>query len=1088
MCSNIKLRFLFFGLFQSCESAWERAGDVYSLPSEGSDPVFAGPEARYVVTAEAASARCAVPADFNGDGNLDVVSASSGDSTIAWYARLSDGSYGPKQIISRASNGARIVTTGDVDNDNKTDVVVASYYDHTVGWFRNLGGSFGPMNVITRSAISAQGVSLADVDNDGDLDVLVASSGDHTVAWFENIGEGKFCEVKHVVDNQAKGVRTVIAADLNDDGFLDLAAAIKDDNTIAWYRNDGSNRFQKIVIDDRAAGAYSLVAKDVDGDGQVDLVTASNMEGFLRQNGEGGLVSLYRNAAINCIGCRGNFQKIAVTAGNSTGQNDFDWFVLSVWAGDLDGDGDVDIASASFSLLHQGGISWYENSDGFGNTWTRHRIYTSPTPKAGHHVFGADMDGDGDTDLLAVTNTDNKVHILYANASCDRSVTTPTAACCTAANQYWNGSFCVSCKHGTFVARHEYSRPACQPCPNSCSRPGLAFIPATCHSIVTSCSHARMVAAAARCDCGKNKYLSEYSTCVTCPEGQGTDDGTTRRIADHATAKKILEDGTEYYIVQAWSGFDRQRCKVIEQGNAGLLEVVIATSLAVTVCLAVVCGCLCCLIRTVIDCPSNPSTKTGRWVLKCAGSYAQARLPKTRKHSISSMMGTPRWIINASPFEIELMKTQSRFSQRSSDEEPTPSERIDASRKGNIVLAPYAFRQNRTKFAKRPFRVCVRSLHSESDWTFLSQELLAQVAPDEWRQKASELDCCWPDAIHYKFPTVRKKLPLSPQGESKGELKLTVAKDGSLLFTWSPPHTLRGIPISRFIDFLQEVIDFPKTWQDCMDTDEKGQQLVVDKPPGSSKRNMYDARTHIVFPRAAQVDASYAELFADYGPATLFVSHVWAEYASETLSAMLKLSQWIGRNSCTFENDGTVSRTNVWFCTLCNNQSRVIEELGTDVQFSPFAQVITSHACKYVAMVSPFRALSRKWCNYEFCLAHSQDKSVAMLTSDGVVQAGHVPPKKLVKLSEQVMRFQSRNSTCTSPTDSEFIDNAIQSMGGYEETDDMLRTLFYNVISEAHENLGKSLANMSAHQHLRRSQRKQTHLDQVPTYCTTLSV
>ena len=50
-----------------------------------------------------------------------------------------------------------------------------------------------------------QGVTVADLDNDGDPDIITASSGDNTIAVFKNIDKGKFCEIKEVVDSNAKG-------------------------------------------------------------------------------------------------------------------------------------------------------------------------------------------------------------------------------------------------------------------------------------------------------------------------------------------------------------------------------------------------------------------------------------------------------------------------------------------------------------------------------------------------------------------------------------------------------------------------------------------------------------------------------------------------------------------------------------------------------------------------------------------------------------------------------------------------------------------------------------------------------------------
>ena len=79
--------------------------------------------------------------------------------------------------------------------------------------------------------------------DDGDPDIVSASSGDNTIAVFRNMDHGIFCEVKEVVDDDAKGARTVIAADLNGDGWLDLASASKDDDSVSWYPNDGTGHF-----------------------------------------------------------------------------------------------------------------------------------------------------------------------------------------------------------------------------------------------------------------------------------------------------------------------------------------------------------------------------------------------------------------------------------------------------------------------------------------------------------------------------------------------------------------------------------------------------------------------------------------------------------------------------------------------------------------------------------------------------------------------------------------------------------------------------------------------------------------------------
>lgn len=71
---------------------------------------------RVIVTNQAMGARCAVSADFDGDGLQDIVSASSNDNAVSWFRNL--GGYPPtfsiKNEIKWNSLGSRIVTVGDV--------------------------------------------------------------------------------------------------------------------------------------------------------------------------------------------------------------------------------------------------------------------------------------------------------------------------------------------------------------------------------------------------------------------------------------------------------------------------------------------------------------------------------------------------------------------------------------------------------------------------------------------------------------------------------------------------------------------------------------------------------------------------------------------------------------------------------------------------------------------------------------------------------------------------------------------------------------------------------------------------------------
>ena len=204
------------------------------------------------ITTSANGAEMVVTADLDGDGDLDVLSASSQDDTIAWYEN--DGSENfTKHTITTSANGTESVTTADVDGDGDLDVLSASLNDDTIAWYENDGSENFTKHTITTTADNAEFVSTADVDGDGDLDVLSASSIDDTVAWYENDGSENF--TKHTITNTADAANSVTTADVDGDGDLDVLSTSQNDDTVAWYENDGSENFTAHIITTSADNA-----------------------------------------------------------------------------------------------------------------------------------------------------------------------------------------------------------------------------------------------------------------------------------------------------------------------------------------------------------------------------------------------------------------------------------------------------------------------------------------------------------------------------------------------------------------------------------------------------------------------------------------------------------------------------------------------------------------------------------------------------------------------------------------------------------------------------------------------------------------
>lgn len=61
-------------------------------------------------------------------------------------------------------------------------------FDGEIVWFENLDGlgTFSEKKTISTEVQLAQSVIAADIDNDGDMDVVSASQNDDKIAWYEN--------------------------------------------------------------------------------------------------------------------------------------------------------------------------------------------------------------------------------------------------------------------------------------------------------------------------------------------------------------------------------------------------------------------------------------------------------------------------------------------------------------------------------------------------------------------------------------------------------------------------------------------------------------------------------------------------------------------------------------------------------------------------------------------------------------------------------------------------------------------------------------------------------------------------------------
>ncbi len=272
--------------------------------------------------------------------------------------------------------GAQSVALADLDRDGRLDAVVATRTADKVMWFRNLGSAQFEQRLLVQAS-GAYMVASADLNQDGRLDVLVAAVGvvspssfgaqeesraaaPGAVFWLQNNLPGN---PNFTRQNIATGLRYPVAlspADIDQDGDMDVLVVTRDDNRVTLYLNDGGAppSFSPVLVSDSAMGAAGVHAGDIDGDGRLDILSASENDNQIRW---------YRNLG----GTPPRFEARIVRDGPPPPPDED--FAKAVFATDLDGDGDTDIA---YAAEEQNQVGWYENRGG-GTAFVEHLLLTT---------------------------------------------------------------------------------------------------------------------------------------------------------------------------------------------------------------------------------------------------------------------------------------------------------------------------------------------------------------------------------------------------------------------------------------------------------------------------------------------------------------------------------------------------------------------------------------------------------------------------------------------------------------------------------------------------------------------------------------
>lgn len=235
-------------------------------------------------------------ADFDADGDLDVVAAEFGWHTtgglhVLWQERSAEGStFRPQRLDSRS--GPIHVPVTDLDGDGRLDFIALVSQEHElVEAFLNRGDRFEKVQLFAAPDPSwgSSGIELTDFDGDGDQDVLY-TAGDafdsylikpwHGIWLLRNDGALKFQPQQIAA---LPGVHRALAADLDQDGDQDIAACAMvparalqaqpgtPTQSVIWLEQTSAGKFVRHVISDERPIHAAMTVLDADADGDADL-------------------------------------------------------------------------------------------------------------------------------------------------------------------------------------------------------------------------------------------------------------------------------------------------------------------------------------------------------------------------------------------------------------------------------------------------------------------------------------------------------------------------------------------------------------------------------------------------------------------------------------------------------------------------------------------------------------------------------------------------------------------------------------------------------------------------------------------------
>jgi hypothetical protein len=283
--------------------------------------------------------------DVNHDGAPDVVTAGWMQNGVWWYENPKKLGAEWKRHFIANSYDTEGGWMADINGDGKPDLIL-SHYDHSGILWIDFSGPEPKAHHVGVRAQDGHGIGVADIDGDGKADILA------TTGWFRQIDADKDQWEWHPDWHLGDTGFPILGYDVNNDGKMDLIYGQGHSYGLYWLEQQvdaqGQRRWITHTIDESFSQSHALKMVDLDGDGELELLVGKRYRGHSGHDAGSydPLVIYYYKINRKTS----EFTRYPISVNGTAGAG------TQFIAEDLDGDGDIDIATAGKT-----GVHYFEN-------------------------------------------------------------------------------------------------------------------------------------------------------------------------------------------------------------------------------------------------------------------------------------------------------------------------------------------------------------------------------------------------------------------------------------------------------------------------------------------------------------------------------------------------------------------------------------------------------------------------------------------------------------------------------------------------------------------------------------------------------